>query len=60
MAAKLLAKAENQHKSVTAGNIADDTILQMKSGRRSTGNSNAEVSGICCTIEWQINHHQFR
>jgi hypothetical protein len=45
MAAKLLRNAEKQNKRVTAGNIAYFTILHMKSGRRSTGYSNADVLG---------------
>jgi hypothetical protein len=45
LAAKLLDNAEKAQKQVTAGNIAYFTILHMKSGRRSTGNSNADVLG---------------
>lgn len=45
MAAKLLDNAEKANKTVTPGNIAYYTILHMKSGRRSTGNSNADVLG---------------
>ena len=45
LAAKLLDHAEKQNKPVTPGNIAYYTILHMKSGRRSTGNSNADVLG---------------
>ena len=45
MAARLLHNAELQNKQVTPGNIAYYTILHMKSGRRSTGNSNADVLG---------------
>jgi DNA-directed RNA polymerase specialized sigma24 family protein len=45
MAARLLHNAEKANKTVTAGNIAYYTILHMKSGRRSTGHSNADVLG---------------
>ena|ERR1035441_8849576 len=45
LAAKLLDNAEKAQKQVTPGNIAYFTILHMKSGRRSTGNSNADVLG---------------
>ena len=45
LAAKLLDSAERANKQVTAGNIAYYTILHMKSGRRSTGYSNADVLG---------------
>ena len=45
LAAKLLDNAELANKTVTAGNIAYYTILHMKSGRRSTGYSNADVLG---------------
>ena len=45
IAAKLLDNAERANKQVTAGNIAYYTILHMKSGRRSTGYSNADVLG---------------
>jgi hypothetical protein len=45
LAAKLLDNAERANKTVTPGNIAYFTILHMKSGRRSTGASNADVLG---------------
>ena len=45
LAAKLLDNAERANKTVTPGNIAYYTILHMKSGRRSTGHSNADVLG---------------
>ena len=45
LAAKMLHNAERAHKTVTAGNIAYYTILHLKSGRRSTGHSNADVLG---------------
>jgi len=45
MAARLLENAEKAKKKVTSGNIAYYTILHMKSGRRSHGNSNADVLG---------------
>ena len=45
LAAKLLDRTERQGKTVTPGNIAYYTILHMKSGRRSTGASNADVLG---------------
>lgn len=45
LAAKLMDNAEKANKTVTAGNIAYYTILHMKSGRRSTGHSNADVLG---------------
>jgi hypothetical protein len=45
MAAKLLDNAEKANKTVTPGNIAYYTVLHMKSGRRSTGHSNADVLG---------------
>ena len=43
MAAKRLVDAEARGKTVTAGNIAYYTIQHLKSGRRSTGNSCADV-----------------
>ena len=43
MAAKRLVNAEANGKTVTAGNIAYYTIQHLKSGRRSTGNSCADV-----------------
>ena len=45
MAARLLHNAEKANKTVTPGNIAYYTVLHMKSGRRSTGHSNADVLG---------------
>ena len=45
LAARLLDNAEKAGKKVTPGNIAYYTILHLKSGRRSTGNSNADVLG---------------
>lgn len=45
LAGRMLDNAERQGKQVTPGNIAYYTILHMKSGRRSTGNSNADVLG---------------
>jgi hypothetical protein len=43
MAAKMLVNAENIGKKVTAGNVAYYTIQHLKSGRRSVGNSCADV-----------------
>ena len=45
MAAKMLASVDQKKKKVTAGNIAYYTIQHLKSGRRSTGSSNADVHG---------------
>ena len=46
MAAAMLERVENQRKKVTPGNIAFYTIQMLRSGRRSTGSSNADVMGI--------------
>ena len=46
MAARLLHNTELAKKKVTPGNIAYYTIQHMKSGRRSTGSSVADVLGI--------------
>ena len=46
MAARMLDSAEKAGKQVTPGNIAYYTIQHLKSGRRSTGSSNADVFGI--------------
>lgn len=43
MAAQMLHKLEERGKTVTPGNVAYYTILHLKSGRRSTGNSKADV-----------------
>jgi hypothetical protein len=43
MAAKMLHDLEERGKVVTLGNVAYYTILHLKSGRRSTGNSRADV-----------------
>src|SRR5688572_8810323 len=43
MAAKMLVNAEKAGKKVTAGNIAYYTILHLKTGRRSVGNSVADA-----------------
>ncbi len=45
LAAKLLTNVDKAHKRVTPGNIAYYTIQHMKSGRRSTGSSVADVYG---------------
>ena len=45
MAAKLFHNAELANKKVSAGNIAYYTIQHIKSGRRSTGSSTADVLG---------------
>jgi hypothetical protein len=46
MAAKMLHNVEKAKKTVTPGNIAYYTIQHMKSGRRSTGSTVADVLGI--------------
>ena len=43
MAAKMWVNAEARGKTVTAGNIAYYTLQHLKTGRRSTGNSCADV-----------------
>jgi hypothetical protein len=45
LAAKLLHNVEQAKKKVTSGNIAYYTIQHIKSGRRSTGSSVADVYG---------------
>ena len=46
MAAAMLERVENQRKKVTPGNIAFYAVQMLRSGRRSTGSSNADVMGI--------------
>ena len=58
-AAKLLHNAENQNKKVTAGNVAYYTILHMKSGRRSTGHSNADVLGSATQLNGRSQTYSF-
>ena len=43
MAAKMLLNAHHSGKRVTAGNVAYYTLLHLKSGRRSVGNSSVDV-----------------
>jgi hypothetical protein len=45
MAASMLERIENQKKEVTPGNIAFYTVQLLRSGRRSTGSSNADAMG---------------
>jgi DNA-binding CsgD family transcriptional regulator len=59
MAAKLLDNAEKANKTVTAGNIAYFTILHMKSGRRSHGNSNADVLGSATQLNGRSSVNSF-
>ncbi len=46
MAAAMLERVEAQSKKVTPGNIAFYAVQMLRSGRRSTGSSNADVMGI--------------
>ena len=50
MAARMLMNAETAGKKVTPGNIAFYTLQHMKSGRRSVGNSNADVLGTATQL----------
>ena len=59
MAAKLLDNAEKANKTVTPGNIAYYTILHMKSGRRSVGNSNADVLGSATQLNGRSTTYSF-
>jgi hypothetical protein len=59
MAAKLLHNAELQNKQVTPGNIAYYTVLHMKSGRRSTGSSNADVLGSATQLNGRSQTYSF-
>jgi hypothetical protein len=59
MAARLLDNAEQANKTVTTGNIAYYTILHMKSGRRSHGNSNADVLGSATQLNGRSSVNSF-
>jgi hypothetical protein len=59
IAAKLQENAEKANKTVTAGNIAYFTILHMKSGRRSHGNSNADVLGSATQLNGRSSVNSF-
>ena len=50
MAARLLHQAESKGKAVTAGNLAFYALKHAKSGRRSVGQSNADVLGTATQL----------
>ena len=51
MAASMLHRLEESGKEVTPGNIAYYCILHLKSGRRSTGSSRADIMGVATQLE---------